>query len=255
MKDLVTGILAHVDAGKTTLSEGMLYACGTAVQQWPGGPPGRFSGYGRAGAGAGHHHLFQAWRNSSTGRDGRDAAGYAGACGFFQRRWSAPCGCWTMRCWSSAARTGSRGTRRRCGSCWSSYRIPTFLFINKMDLAGDGCQVRPAGAAAAARDGGCIDFGRPEGDELFMRMLAHVRTRMLMERLFAEPGGWKMRSLSVLIRGAEDFSLLFRLGPEAGGRPGSCWRDWRRIQTERTYSGRVWRPGVSRSPGMRRAHD
>ena len=28
MKKLVTGILAHVDAGKTTLSEGLLYHCG-----------------------------------------------------------------------------------------------------------------------------------------------------------------------------------------------------------------------------------
>ena len=29
MRKLVIGILAHVDAGKTTLSEGMLYTCGT----------------------------------------------------------------------------------------------------------------------------------------------------------------------------------------------------------------------------------
>lgn len=29
MKKLTTGILAHVDAGKTTLSEGMLYKSGT----------------------------------------------------------------------------------------------------------------------------------------------------------------------------------------------------------------------------------
>ena len=29
MKQLVVGILAHVDAGKTTLSEGMLYTCGS----------------------------------------------------------------------------------------------------------------------------------------------------------------------------------------------------------------------------------
>ena len=28
MKKLVIGILAHVDAGKTTLSEGLLYLCG-----------------------------------------------------------------------------------------------------------------------------------------------------------------------------------------------------------------------------------
>ena len=29
MKRLVVGILAHVDAGKTTLSEGLLYSSGT----------------------------------------------------------------------------------------------------------------------------------------------------------------------------------------------------------------------------------
>ena len=29
MKKLVLGILAHVDAGKTTLSEAMLYTCGS----------------------------------------------------------------------------------------------------------------------------------------------------------------------------------------------------------------------------------
>jgi len=28
-KKIVLGILAHVDAGKTTLSEGMLYLCGS----------------------------------------------------------------------------------------------------------------------------------------------------------------------------------------------------------------------------------
>lgn len=29
MKKIVLGILAHVDAGKTTLAEGILHACGT----------------------------------------------------------------------------------------------------------------------------------------------------------------------------------------------------------------------------------
>lgn len=29
MKKLIIGILAHVDAGKTTLAEGLLYTCGT----------------------------------------------------------------------------------------------------------------------------------------------------------------------------------------------------------------------------------
>ena len=37
MRKLVIGILAHVDAGKTTLSEGMLYTCGTLKRLGRGG--------------------------------------------------------------------------------------------------------------------------------------------------------------------------------------------------------------------------
>lgn len=35
----------------------------------------------------------------------------------FRRRWSAHCRCSTVRCWSSAARTACRRTRKRCGGC------------------------------------------------------------------------------------------------------------------------------------------
>ena len=50
MKKLAVGILAHVDAGKTTLSEAMLYT-GGAVRK-----------LGRVDKGdeAGNYHLFQA---------------------------------------------------------------------------------------------------------------------------------------------------------------------------------------------------
>lgn len=37
---LVLGVLAHVDAGKTTLSEGLLYLSGS-IQKLAGRPPGR----------------------------------------------------------------------------------------------------------------------------------------------------------------------------------------------------------------------
>ena len=35
----------------------------------------------------------------------------------FPLRWSAPCRCWTMRCWSSAERTACRRIRKRSGGC------------------------------------------------------------------------------------------------------------------------------------------
>lgn len=34
MKKIVLGILAHVDAGKTTLAEAMLYISGTIKKTW-----------------------------------------------------------------------------------------------------------------------------------------------------------------------------------------------------------------------------
>ena len=38
MKRLVIGLLAHVDSGKTTLAEGLLYRAGALAQAGPGGP-------------------------------------------------------------------------------------------------------------------------------------------------------------------------------------------------------------------------
>ena len=60
----------------------------------------------------------------------------------FRPRPSAHCRCWTTRCWWSAAPTACRPTPRRCGSCWARYRVPTFVFVNKMDLPGADAAVR-----------------------------------------------------------------------------------------------------------------
>ena len=39
MKRLVIGLLAHVDSGKTTLAEGLLYRAYSAAQAGPRRPP------------------------------------------------------------------------------------------------------------------------------------------------------------------------------------------------------------------------
>lgn len=80
-KHICTGLLAHVDAGKTTLSEALLYTSG------------RIRRLGRVDRGdayldtyelekkEGHHHLLQAGRAGLESYK-RLAPGYAGACGF-----------------------------------------------------------------------------------------------------------------------------------------------------------------------------
>lgn len=43
MKRLVVGLLAHVDSGKTTLAEGLLYRAGVLRKLGARGPQGRLS--------------------------------------------------------------------------------------------------------------------------------------------------------------------------------------------------------------------
>ena len=60
MKRIVVGILAHVDAGKTTLAEAMLYRAGVLRRLGRVDHRDAFSRYGRAGTGARYHDFSQA---------------------------------------------------------------------------------------------------------------------------------------------------------------------------------------------------
>ena len=153
------GLLAHVDAGKTTLSEAVLYLTGQHPQVGPGGSSGRFPGHGRHGEGQRDYHIFQAG-GIRPGRMAGDFAGHPGPRRFFpgdgtdsagaglrsagnQRgRWSSGAGlhpleaaealpgagffCLSTR-WISRAQTGRRSWRRSGGNwtaaAWISERI------------------------------------------------------------------------------------------------------------------------------------
>ena len=62
MKQLVLGILAHVDAGKTTLSEALLYRTGAIRDLGRVDHKKRAHGHARARACARHHDLFRGRR-------------------------------------------------------------------------------------------------------------------------------------------------------------------------------------------------
>lgn len=83
-KHICTGLLAHVDAGKTTLSEAILYTTGTIRKLGRVDNKDAFLDTYQLERAQGDHDLFQAGR-AYTGRYGGDSSGYAGPCGFLGR--------------------------------------------------------------------------------------------------------------------------------------------------------------------------
>ncbi len=74
MKQICIGILAHVDAGKTTLSEALLYRAGAIRRLGAGGHQDAFLDPDTMERQRGHHHFLQAG-GAGTGRYPGDAAG------------------------------------------------------------------------------------------------------------------------------------------------------------------------------------
>ncbi len=162
MKRLVFGILAHVDAGKTTLSEGLLYTCGALRK------------LGRVDHG-------DAFLDTETLERERgitifskqallsfgdmeatllDTPGHVDFCAEMER---------TLQVLDYAILviSGTDGVQSHTRTLWrllARYNVPTFLFVNKMDLAGTD----KAGVLAALQklSGGCVDFAARNDEEL-----------------------------------------------------------------------------------------
>lgn len=162
MKQLVVGVLAHVDAGKTTLSEAMLYTSGMIRK------------LGRVD----HQNAFLDTDAIEKERgitifskqavldfdDTRffllDTPGHVDFSTETER---------TLRVLDYAVLviSGTDGVQGHTKTLWRllrAYHVPTFLFVNKMDLS-----VRPRDAIMKelrTLDGGCVDFCAEE-DSLF----------------------------------------------------------------------------------------
>lgn len=155
MKQAVIGILAHVDSGKTTLSEGMLYLSGEIRK------------LGRVDHGDAFLDTYALERERGitifskqavfTHRDTTftllDTPGHVDFSAETER---------TLQVLDYAVLviSGSDGVQGHTKTLWqllSRHRIPTFLFINKMDLAGTD---RKAMIDSLKRelDGACVSF-------------------------------------------------------------------------------------------------
>ena len=83
-KQIVLGILAHVDSGKTTLSEAMLYRAGAIRKLGRVDHGDAFLDTDSLEKSTRHHYLFQAGA-AYGGQYCHYSAGYPRPCGFFHR--------------------------------------------------------------------------------------------------------------------------------------------------------------------------
>ncbi len=159
MKKLVIGILAHVDAGKTTLAEGILYSTGSIRK------------LGRVDHGDAFLDTYELERARGitifskqavlTHKDMEvtllDTPGHVDFSAEMER---------TLQVLDYAILvvSGSDGIQGHTETLWkllAKYRIPVFLFINKMDLAGTDRAVLMAEVRKRLNEG-CIDFGQEQ---------------------------------------------------------------------------------------------
>ena len=161
-KNVVLGILAHVDAGKTTLSEAMLYLSG------------KLKKLGRVD----HRDSFLDTHALERQRgitifakqavlplgEGSltllDTPGHVDFSAEAER---------TLRVLDCAVLviSGTDGVQAHTETLWKlleRYHVPTFLFITKMDLPGPGRDALMAELTARLSER-CVDFGGPERDD------------------------------------------------------------------------------------------
>ena len=162
MKNIVIGILAHVDAGKTTLSEAMLYQTG-AIRN-----------LGRVD----HKNAFLdtdiqerdrgitifSKQAEMTYKDTKlmllDTPGHVDFSAEMER---------TLQVLDYAVLviSGREGVQGHTVTLWKllqKYEIPVFLFINKMDLEGaDRAQILEE--LQSSLSAGCLDFEDPEEEQ------------------------------------------------------------------------------------------
>ena len=202
MKNLVVGILAHVDAGKTTLSESMLYLSGSIRK------------LGRVD----HQDAFLDTYDLERSRgitifskqavfslkDCRitllDTPGHVDFCAEMER---------TLQVLDYAILviSGADGVQGHTQTLWrllQRYKIPVFLFVNKMDQDGTDRE-KLMEELKRKLDEGCVDFSQET--EEWMEELAMCDERLLEEYL--ENGRLPVKEIPGLVKNRQVFPCYF----------------------------------------------
>ena len=179
-KKTTIGILAHVDAGKTTLAEAMLYHCG-AIRK-----PGRVD---HGDAHMDNHELERARGITIFSSQARlyfgdweamllDTPGHVDFSAEMERT------LWVLD-YAILVISGADGVQAHVRTLWKlleKYRIPVFLFVNKMDQQGTD---REALLSELRRelDERCVDFTSERGETSLFEDVAVCDEELLEEFL------------------------------------------------------------------------
>lgn len=169
MRKLVVGILAHVDAGKTTLAESLLYLTGSIR---------RLGRVDHKDAFLDTYELERARGITIFSKQAvfsykdmnitlLDTPGHVDFSAEMER---------TLQVLDYAILviSGSEGVQGHTETLWrllSRYKIPTFVFINKMDMDGTDRQAILSDLKELLHEG-CVDFSDDQNQKLFMENLA-----------------------------------------------------------------------------------
>lgn len=203
MEKLVIGILAHVDAGKTTLSESMLYLSGKI---------GKMGRVDNKDAFLDTYDLEKArgitiFSKQAIFEIGEtqiillDTPGHVDFSAEMER---------TLQVLDYAILviSGADGVQGHTGTLWRLlhiYKIPVFIFVNKMDQAGTD-KDRLMNELKKQLDDGCIDFGQV-GSDAFYDQLAMCDEAMMEEYL--ETGCVETGRIKKAVRDRKVFPCYF----------------------------------------------
>lgn len=215
-KQLIVGILAHVDAGKTTLSESMLYVSGSIRKLGRVDHQDAFLDTYELERARGitifSKQAVFSWKDMDITL--LDTPGHVDFSAEMER---------TLQVLDYAILviSGADGVQGHTTTLWrllKRYQIPVFVFVNKMDQEGTNREVILEELKKRLGDG-CVDFSRlsamGQGDEEWFEELAVCQEELLEEYL--ETGRIKMGSVVEAIKARKVFPCYFGSALHAEG--------------------------------------
>lgn len=203
-KQITMGILAHVDAGKTTLSEGILYTCKAIRKLGRVDHQDAFLDTNTLERNRGIT-IFSKQAECTLGEFGMtflDTPGHVDFSAEMER---------TLQVLDYALLviSGADGVQGHTETLWrllSRYQIPVFLFINKMDQPGTDREALLA-EVKEKLDANCVEFSADQTDEEWKEQVA-VCDEQVMEA-YLEGEGISREQIRQMIRERKLFPCYF----------------------------------------------